>query len=90
MRERQGDLNAEEAAYREAVSLEPNEIEFRLVLGQFLENKGDKRGAEEVYRKALQMFPGFDQSYENEYEKILVNEFPSLRKLIATSKRRNR
>ena len=90
LRELQGDLIAAAAAYREAVSLEPNEIEFRLVLGQFLENNGDKRGAEEVYRKALQMFAGFDQSYENEYEKILVNEFPSLRKLIATTKRRNR
>ena len=86
LRERQGDLTAAEAAYREAVSLEPNEYEFRLELGRFLENKGDMRGAETVYREALQELPDFASRYAKRHSAddsdILVNEFPSLRKLV--------
>ena len=86
MRERQGDLTAAEATYREAVSLEPNDCEFCLELGRFLENKGDKRGAETVYRKALQILPDFASRYAKRNSagdnNALVNEFPSLRKLV--------
>ena len=87
LRERQGNLTAAEAAYREAVSLEPNGYESCLELGRLLENKGDKRGAETVYREALQELPDFASRYAKrhsaDYSNILVNEFPSLRKLFA-------
>ena len=88
LRERQGDLTAAEAEYRKAVSLEPNDYEFRLELGRFLENKGDKRGAETVHRKALKVLPDFASRYAKRHSaednNFLVNEFPSLRKLVAS------
>jgi tetratricopeptide (TPR) repeat protein len=64
-------------------------------LGAQLEDKGDKRGAELVYRAAFQVIPNFASEYavwleaeDDSYDKRPLEEkYPSLQKLVSLSSR---